>query len=75
MNTKKTEPLDRTTVLCESFTWCQHHDAAVSFRREHIYKGIAVLVQGHWGVRLQQLSVNGAQDADIIVRPWKGKKG
>lgn len=28
----------------EWFTWRQHHDAAVSFRREHIYQGIAVLV-------------------------------
>lgn len=53
----------------ECFTWRQHHDAAVSFGREHIHQGVAVLVQGHRGVGLQQLSVDGAQDAHIVVGP------
>lgn len=63
-------PLGESGTKC--FTWCQHHDAAVSFRRKHIYQGIAVLVQGHWGVGLQQLSVDGAQNAHIVVGPLKG---
>lgn len=33
-----------------------------------------MLVQGHRGVGLQQLSVDGAQDANIVVGPWKSTR-
>lgn len=52
-------------------TWGQHHDAAVCLRREDVHQRVAVLVQRHRGVGLQQLSVDGAQDADVVVGAWK----
>jgi len=64
-------------ALAESYrtaTWGEHHDAAVGLGRQDVHQGVAVLVERHRGVGLQQLPVDGAQDADIVVGPWGGAR-
>ena len=45
----------------------QHGDGTVSFRRQHIHQGVTVLVERHAGAGLEQLSVQGGEDADVVV--------
>lgn len=55
-------------------TWSEHHDAAVSFWRQNVHQSIAVLVQSNRGIGLQQLSVNCAQNPNIVIGAWRNQK-
>lgn len=51
------------------FVRIQHRDGAVRLRWQNVHQRIAVLVQGDTGRRLQQLPVNGGQNAHVVVGP------
>lgn len=55
-------------------TWSEHHDAAVSLWRKNVHQSIAVLVQRNRGIGLQQLSVNCAQNTNIVIGAWRNEK-
>lgn len=57
-----------TSALQSVPTHLQHGDGWVSLRWQHINQCIAVFMQCHRGWGLEQLPVDGGEDAHIVVR-------
>jgi hypothetical protein len=55
-------------------TSLKHGDTTVSLWGKNVHQSIAVLVESHAGRWFQQLTVDGGQDAYIVVRPCMSKK-
>ena len=57
---------------CIGTFYLQHGNGAVSLRGQHVDEGIGVLVQRNRGRRLQQLAIEGGEDAHVVIGASRG---
>ena len=59
-------------MVAKGTFYLQHGDGAVGLRGQHVHKGIGVLVQRNRGRGLQQLAIEGGEDAHVVIRTGRG---